>query len=151
MLTVPQAQLTDVEAAMEAAPHGWRGAGPPDAADGPPIPALGREAVEISVKYASYLERQAKEVARMESNQLAPIPPGTDYAAIPCLSREEVDKLTSTQPATTDARTIACTTNRGRAVVVFVGASSSLSPSDISIVADLTQLLSGAQLFPRSQ
>ena len=56
--------------------------------------------MEISVKYASYLERQAKEVARMESNQLAPIPPGTDYAAIPCLSREEVDKLTSTQPAT---------------------------------------------------
>ena len=36
----------------------------------------------------------------MESNQLAPIPPGTDFASIPCLSREEVDKLTAAQPAT---------------------------------------------------
>ena len=49
MLTVPNAQLADVEAAMEAAPHGWRKAGPPDAAGGPPIPLLGREAVEIRV------------------------------------------------------------------------------------------------------
>ena len=65
---MPNAQLADIEAAMETAPHGWRKTGPPDVTDGPPIPALGREAVEISVKYASYLERQAKEVARMESN-----------------------------------------------------------------------------------
>ena len=79
--------------------------------------------MEISVKYASYLERQAKEVARMESNQLAPIPPGTDFASIPCLSREEVDKLTAAQPATlADAATISgITPNALRYVLAHVG------------------------------
>jgi len=123
MLTVPNAQLADIEAAMEEAPQGWRKAGPPDPAGGPPIPLLGREAVEISVKYASYLERQAKEVARMESHQGAPIPPGTDFASIPCLSREEVDKLTAAQPATlADAATISgITPNALRYVLAHVG------------------------------
>ena len=79
--------------------------------------------MEISVKYASYLERQAKEVARMESNQGAPIPPGTDFASIPCLSREEVDKLTAAQPATlADAATISgITPNALRYVLAHVG------------------------------
>jgi tRNA U34 5-carboxymethylaminomethyl modifying enzyme MnmG/GidA len=31
---------------------------------------------QVAVKYASYLERQEKEVARMQSSQAAAIPPG---------------------------------------------------------------------------
>ena len=88
-----------------------------------PDPHPNPHQVEISVKYASYLERQAKEVARMESHQGAPIPPGTDFASIPCLSREEVDKLTAAQPATlADAASISgITPNALRYVLAHVG------------------------------
>ena len=88
-----------IEKAMVECAHGWKQDTRPT--DGSaPIPPLGRESVEIRVKYAKYLERQEKEVARLESNQLARIPPDTDYAALPCLSSEEVQKLTAAQPAT---------------------------------------------------
>jgi len=78
--------------------HGWRGA--PPAAAAPLIPPLGRESVEIGVKYQSYLERQEREVERVQAAALAPIPPGLDYASLPCLSSEEVEKLTLARPAT---------------------------------------------------
>ena len=57
VLSVPNAELREVEAAMADAElqHGWRNG---DAPEGPPLPALGRESVEIKVKYAKYLERQ---------------------------------------------------------------------------------------------
>jgi len=99
MLHVPRAELCDVEAAMAAAPHGWRKACP-EGASLLPLPSLGREAMEIEVKYSNYLERQAREVARLEEHAMASIPRHTDYAALPCLSKEEVEKLTATQPAT---------------------------------------------------
>lgn len=47
---MPNAELTEVERAMQEMPHGWRGDEAPP--EGPPIPGLGRESVEISVKYA---------------------------------------------------------------------------------------------------
>ena len=101
VLSVPNAELSMVESAMAEAPHGWRGDDPPP--DGAPIPALGRESVEISVKYAKYLERQEKEVARMHANAQARIPDNFDFAALPCLSTEEVEKLTAERPQTLEA------------------------------------------------
>ena len=99
VLSVPKAELAEVEAAMRDAPHGWKdGAAPPAGSD--PLPALGRESVEIRVRYAKYLERQEKEVARMEQNRQARIPDGFDYASLPCLSAEEVEKLSAERPDT---------------------------------------------------
>ena len=92
MLHVPRAELCDVEAAMAAAPHGWRKACP-EGASLLPLPSLGREAMEIEVKYSNYLERQAREVARLEEHAMASIPRHTDYAALPCLSKEEAADL----------------------------------------------------------
>lgn len=57
---VPDAELSIIETAMAEAPHGWRG----EERVVDPLPALGREAVEISVKYKNYLDRQEKEVCR---------------------------------------------------------------------------------------
>ena len=48
ILSVPDANLAAVEKTMELAPHGWR----EHPAVDPPIPDLGRESVEIIVKYA---------------------------------------------------------------------------------------------------
>jgi len=107
MLHVPKAELSMVEEAMIEAPHGWRSPSPlpptPAAAPGAPprvLPTLGREAVEIEVKYANYLERQEKEVNRLREHELLRIPSTIDYASLPCLSQEEVEKLSATQPAT---------------------------------------------------
>ena len=97
ILSVPNAALEAVELAMAEVPHGWKEGQQPG---GAPLPALGRESVEISVKYAKYLERQEKEVERISLNGHARIPGDFDYAAIPCLSTEEVEKLTKRQPAT---------------------------------------------------
>jgi len=96
ILSVPEADLAMVEQAMSEAVDGWRG----DVPQGAPIPTLGRESVEVRIKYAKYLERQEKEVERMNANGHARIPANFDYAALPCLSNEEVEKLTATQPAT---------------------------------------------------
>ena len=46
LLHVPNAELASIEAVMANAPHGWRGGASPPA-QGPPLPALGREAVEV--------------------------------------------------------------------------------------------------------
>ena len=100
VLRVPRAELDVVERAMGEAPHGWRGgATPPAEGSTVQLPALGREAVEISVKYSNYLERQEREVERVRANGRASIPAGFDFR-LPCLSVEEVEKLSSTRPAT---------------------------------------------------
>lgn len=101
VLSVPNAELHMVENAMSELPHGWRGE--EDAPSGPPLPLLGRESVEVQVKYAKYLERQEKEVARMQSSGAARIPDGFDFASLPCLSTEEVEKLTMERPQTLEA------------------------------------------------
>ena len=81
-------------------PHGWRGEGRAKRAA---AALLGRESVEVQVKYAKYLERQEKEVARMQSSGAARIPDGFDFASLPCLSTEEVEKLTMERPQTLEA------------------------------------------------
>ena len=69
-------------------------------AAGGAMPFLGRDAVEIEVKYRNYLERQEKEVALIKENAMARIPMETNYATLPCLSQEEVEKLSKAKPAT---------------------------------------------------
>jgi len=96
ILHVPHASLESISAAMSEEVHGWRGERP----EGEPLPHIGREAVEVAVKYSQYLERQEREVERMRANQMARIPDNIEYAELPCLSTEEVEKLTVARPET---------------------------------------------------
>jgi tRNA uridine 5-carboxymethylaminomethyl modification enzyme len=57
------------------------------------------EQVEIGVKYAGYLERQALEIARSQRNEETAIPVDFDYA-LPGLSAELQAKLTRVRPET---------------------------------------------------
>ena len=49
-------------------------------------------------RYAPYLERQAAEVAALRQEEALPLPPTLDYAAIPGLSAEMVEKLSRAAP-----------------------------------------------------
>ena len=60
------------------------------------------EQVEIQVKYAGYLNRQAQEVARNQRYSERPIPPGFDYGVVRGLSAEVLEKLQAVQPETVD-------------------------------------------------
>jgi tRNA uridine 5-carboxymethylaminomethyl modification enzyme len=57
------------------------------------------EQVEIGVKYAGYLERQALEIARSQRNEETAIPADFDYA-LPGLSAELQAKLSRVRPET---------------------------------------------------
>ena len=59
--------------------------------------------MEIRVKYAKYLDRQEKEVARVRSGGQTRIPHDFDYGALPCLRTEEVEKLSEARPETLEA------------------------------------------------
>jgi len=56
------------------------------------------ERVEIEVKYEGYLGRQAADAARAAAADDVRLPDELDYAAIPGLSREVVEKLTAQRP-----------------------------------------------------
>merc|ERR1719356_775419 len=86
-----------VEAAMMERPHGWGENGPPE---GPPLPLLGRDCVEVRVKYAQYLERQEQEVMRMHAKAQVRIPDDFDFVSLNGLSAEEVEKLSIERPTT---------------------------------------------------
>jgi len=58
------------------------------------------EQVEVSVKYAGYIERQRGEVARQLAQETLPIPPGLDYAQVRGLSTEARQKLAAGRPET---------------------------------------------------
>ncbi|HEX8482940.1 MAG TPA: tRNA uridine-5-carboxymethylaminomethyl(34) synthesis enzyme MnmG [Allosphingosinicella sp.] len=60
------------------------------------------EAVEDH-RYAPYVERQQAEVARLRSDENVRIPPLLDYAAIPGLSAEMIERLTAAKPLTLGA------------------------------------------------
>ena len=62
-------------------------------------PALLAELIE-DARYAPYLERQAAEQAAMASADSAAIAESLDYAAIPGLSNEMVERLSRARPAT---------------------------------------------------
>jgi tRNA uridine 5-carboxymethylaminomethyl modification enzyme len=56
------------------------------------------EQVDVQVRYAGYLARQAGEVERNQRNEHTLIPAGFDYALVPGLSAELLEKLQETMP-----------------------------------------------------
>ncbi|GGA82030.1 tRNA uridine 5-carboxymethylaminomethyl modification enzyme MnmG [Arenimonas soli] len=58
------------------------------------------EQVEIGVKYAGYLDRQAEEVQRQRRHEDTAIPDDFDYAGLPGLSAELQGKLAGVRPET---------------------------------------------------
>ena len=58
------------------------------------------EQVEVSCKYAGYIDRQREEIARTRAQEDLPLPPDLDYAQIRGLSTEVQQKLTLHRPAT---------------------------------------------------
>ncbi|MGD4882334.1 tRNA uridine-5-carboxymethylaminomethyl(34) synthesis enzyme MnmG, partial [Xanthomonas citri pv. citri] len=56
------------------------------------------EQVEISVKYAGYLDRQRDDIARQQRHETTPIPDGFDYASVRGLSIEVQQKLERVRP-----------------------------------------------------
>ncbi len=67
----------------------------------PPAPLDPRAAgqVEIEVKYAGYIERQRREIAKFRDLERILLPESMDYGAIPGLSRELKEKLAEVRPA----------------------------------------------------
>ncbi|HEY5800086.1 MAG TPA: tRNA uridine-5-carboxymethylaminomethyl(34) synthesis enzyme MnmG [Burkholderiaceae bacterium] len=59
-----------------------------------------KEQVEIQLKYAGYIERQAKEVERQEHFESLALPADFDYLGISALSAEVRQKLDRQRPAT---------------------------------------------------
>ncbi len=64
---------------------------------GVPTPTIAAR-LEIELKYDGYLARQAHEAARMARADDIRVPDDLDYAIIPGLSREVVEKLSVTRP-----------------------------------------------------
>src|SRR5690606_36320184 len=56
--------------------------------------------VEISVKYAGYLDRQDEEIQRQRRHEDTAIPEDFDYAGLPGLSAELQGKLAGVRPET---------------------------------------------------
>ena len=65
-------------------------------------PELLAEYVE-DARYAPYLERQDAEVAQLRTNDAVRLHPGLDYASIPGLSNEMVERLSTATPETLGA------------------------------------------------
>ena len=66
-------------------------------------PGLGREdliAVETSIKYAGYLRQQERQIERLKRAESRVLPRSLDYASMPGLSAEMVEKLSAVRPAT---------------------------------------------------
>jgi tRNA uridine 5-carboxymethylaminomethyl modification enzyme len=57
-----------------------------------------RDGVVSQLRYAGYIERQAREAERLRADDDLRIPPQMDFA-LPGLSREMVEKLTRVRPA----------------------------------------------------
>ncbi|MGA9421759.1 MAG: tRNA uridine-5-carboxymethylaminomethyl(34) synthesis enzyme MnmG [Rhodanobacteraceae bacterium] len=60
------------------------------------------EQVEISAKYAGYLERQREEIARNQRHAQTSIPSGFDFDQVRGLSSEVLSKLNATRPVDID-------------------------------------------------
>jgi tRNA uridine 5-carboxymethylaminomethyl modification enzyme len=59
-----------------------------------------RASVESDVKYAGYIERERAAVARTKREEHRAIPDGFDYAGLPGLTREAIERLSIVQPET---------------------------------------------------
>lgn len=64
------------------------------------VPAEVREQVETGIKYEGYVERQNSQLALFERLEAIRLPEALEYARIPGLSREVVQKLTRFRPGT---------------------------------------------------
>jgi tRNA uridine 5-carboxymethylaminomethyl modification enzyme len=64
------------------------------------LPAEVLEQLEISIKYAGYIERQLEQVARFRQTEEVAIPADFDYAAVSGFSVEVRDKLNRVRPLT---------------------------------------------------
>jgi tRNA uridine 5-carboxymethylaminomethyl modification enzyme len=62
------------------------------------IPADIVDEIIGDARYAPYVERQAEEVARLRSDESVLLPSSLNYAAVPGLSNEMVDRLTASRP-----------------------------------------------------
>lgn len=58
------------------------------------------EQVEIGVRYAGYIERQADEIARQSAMETTPLPADLDYATFTALSFEARQRLSAARPTT---------------------------------------------------
>ena len=58
------------------------------------------EQVEIGVRYAGYIERQADEIARQSAMESTPLPADLDYASLTALSFEARQRLSAARPTT---------------------------------------------------
>ena len=67
--------------------------------DRPDLPPDVAEQVEISVKYAGYIQRQQKQVADFRKMESRRLPPDLDYNAIQGLRLEAREKLNAVRPA----------------------------------------------------
>jgi tRNA uridine 5-carboxymethylaminomethyl modification enzyme len=65
-----------------------------------PLAAAVREQIEIQLKYAGYIDRQAKEVERHEHFESLKLPPELDYMQVKALSMEVRQKLSKHKPET---------------------------------------------------
>lgn len=74
--------------------------------------------VEISIKYAGYIERQENEVAKLKNLEEKNIPPSFDFSTVPSLRLEARQKLSQIRPQT----------------IAQAGRISGVSPADISIL-----------------
>jgi len=66
-------------------------------------PSLSSEVVhqvEITIKYAGYIDRQESEIEKFKSLEGKQIPPSFDYSTVPSLRSEARQKLTKLRPAT---------------------------------------------------
>ena len=75
------------------------------AAAGLELPALGPEElaqVVIQCRYVGYIERQQQEVDKLRALSGLALPAGLDYAALPGLRHELVEKLSRQRPSTLD-------------------------------------------------
>lgn len=68
--------------------------------DAPGLDPAIAEQVEIQIKYAGYIDRQAKEVERHEHYESLKLPADLDYMAVPALSIEVRQKLNKHRPET---------------------------------------------------
>ena len=66
----------------------------------PGTTSLDLASLETEFKYEGYLRRQESQVARSARNELARIPDAFEYAGVPGLSREMVERLSSVRPST---------------------------------------------------
>ncbi len=65
-----------------------------------PVDEQVSEQVQISVKYAGYIARQADDIERMRRQENTPLPEDLDYTKIDGLSNEVKQKLQEARPAT---------------------------------------------------